>query len=145
MAKKQEKLHCYMNPFQKWLNRWRLRRIIKALTEQCNQGTVPLVLDFVKTLEATEIITRGGKKNMLVSMEIERAQLDAFIRYMCSLHDAKLSRIMLARIGLATLITRDERILGAPAREILDEEIKRSQQPRSEVVAHASKQLRLDL
>lgn len=142
---KQEKLNCYMNPFQKWLNRWRLRRIIQALSEQVGQGNQPFVMDFAKQLEATEIMSRGMKKNVTVSIEIERMQLEAFIRYMCSLHDAKLSRIMLARIGLATLILRDERILGAPAKEVLDEEVKRSQKPQSEIITNASKQLRLKI
>ena len=144
MAKK-EPLHCYMSPFSKWLNRWRLRRIIVALTEQVQQGNQPFVMDFAKQLEATEIMSRGCKKNVEVSMVIERAQLESFIRYMCSLHDAKLSRIMLARVGLATLLTRDERILGAPAEEVLDEEVKRAQKPKEIVIANAGEQLRLKL
>ncbi len=141
----QEALHCYMTPFKKWLNRWRLRRVIVALSQQVQQGSNALVMEFAKTLEATEMMSRGMKKNVNVSMEIERAQLDAFIRYMCSLHDAKLSRIMLARIGLATLMTRDESILKQPPEEVIADEIARSNQPRSEVVGNAGKQLNLPL
>ncbi len=144
MAKK-DALNCYMNPFQKWLNRWRLRRVIVALTNQVQQGSTPLVMEFAKTLEATEMMSRGLKKNVNVSMEIERAQLDAFIRYMCSLHDAKLSRIMLARIGLATLMTRDESILKQPPEQVIEDEIKRSSQPRGEVIETVGKQLNLKL
>lgn len=138
-------LNCYMNPFTKWLNRWRLRRVIVALSEQVQQGSKPLVLEFAKTLEATELMSRGLKKNVNVSMEIERAQLDAFIRYMCSLHDAKLSRIMLARIGLATLMTRDESILKQPPEEVIADEIERSSQPRGEVIETVGKQLNLKI
>lgn len=141
----QEKLNCYMNPFQKWLNRWRLRRIIVALTEQVQQGNNTLVMDFAKSLEATEIMSRGLKKNVTVHIEIERAQLDAFIRYMCSLHDAKLSRIMLARIGLATLMMRDEGTLQQKPEDVIDDEVARSNRPRTEVVENAGHQLKLKL
>ncbi len=144
MARK-DALNCYMNPFQKWLNRWRLRRVIVALSGQVQQGGTPLVMDFVSTLEATELMTRGIKKHVNVSIEIERAQLDAFIRYMCSLHDAKLSRIMLARIGLATLMTRDESILKQPPEQVIKDEIERSNQPRTEVIENVGKQLNLKI
>lgn len=142
---KETVLNCYMSPFQKWLNRWRLRRVIVALSEQVMQGSAPLVMEFAKTLEATELMSRGMKKNVNVSMEIERAQLDAFIRYMCSLHDAKLSQIMLARIGLATLITRDESILKQPAEDVIKDEIARSNRPRTEVIESVGKQLNLKI
>ena len=139
------KLHCYMNPYQKWLNRWRLRRIIVALQSQVNQGNNELVKGFAKSLEATEIISRGMKKNAEVNIRVARHELDAFIRYMCSLHDAKLSRIMIARIGLATLVTRDDKTLGAPAKEVIEMEMERSSKPKSDVITHASEQLRLKL
>lgn len=138
-------LHCYMNPYQKWLNRWRLRRIIVALQGQINQGNNSLVKDFAKGLEATEIMSRGMKKNAEVIITVKRNELDSFIRYMCSLHDAKLSRIMIARIGLATLITRDDKTLGQSASQIIIDEMARTKKPQSEVVQYASKQLRLDL
>ncbi|MCB7130401.1 MAG: hypothetical protein J3T61_12785 [Candidatus Brocadiales bacterium] len=138
-------LHCYMNPFQKWLNRWRLRRIIMALQGQVNQGNNELVIGFAKNLEATEIMSRGSKKHAEVIITVTRRELDSFIRYMCSLHDAKLSRIMIARIGLATLVTRDDKMLGQPAEVILTKEMARSNKPRSDVIGHAGKQLRLKI
>lgn len=138
-------LHCYMTPFQKWLNRWRLRRIIIALQGQVNQGNNSLVCGFAKNLEATEIMSRGSKKGEEVIITVERAELDSFIRYMCSLHDAKLSRIMIARIGLATLITRDDKTLGQSASQIITDEMARTRKGKSEVIDNAGKQLRLDL
>ena len=140
-----DQLNCYMNPFQKWLNRWRLRRIIVALSDQVQQGSTPLVMEFAKTLEATELMSRGLKKNVSVSIEVERAQLESFIRYMCSLHDAKLSRIMLARIGLATLMVRDESILKQVPEDVIKSEAERSSRPRSEVISSAGDQLNLKL
>jgi len=134
-----------MSPFQKWLNRWRLRRIIKALQEQVNQGNNEFVKGFAKNLEATELMSRGSKKDATVSITVTRRELDLFIRYMCSLHDAKLSRIMIARIGLATLILRDDKMLGQPASEVIADEVARANKPRSEIITHAGKQLRLDL
>lgn len=141
----ESKLNCYMNPFQKWLNRWRLRRIIVALSDQVQQGSAPLVMEFAKTLEATELMSRGLKKNVRVSMEIERAQLESFIRYMCSLHDAKLSRIMLARIGLATLMIRDESVLKQVPEDVIKSEAERASKPQSEVIRSAGNQLNLKL
>ena len=138
-------LHCYMNPFQKWLNRWRLRRIIMALQGQVNQGNNELVKGFAKNLEATEIMSRGSKKHAEVIITVTRRELDSFIRYMCSLHDAKLSRIMIARIGLATLVTRDDKMLGQPAEVILTEEMARANKSQSDVIVSAGKQLRLKI
>ena len=140
-----KQLHCYMNPFQKWLNCWRLRRIIAALQEQVDHGNNELVCDFAKSLEASEIMSRGSKKDAEVIITVERAELDSFIRYMCSLHDAKLSRIMTARIGLATLMTRNDKTLGQPAKQVIKDEMARSKKPRSEIITHVGKQLRLKL
>lgn len=141
----QERLNCYMNPYQKWLSKWRLRRIIVALTGQVSQGASPHVMEFAKALEATELMTRGLKKDTAVSIQVERAQLSAFIRYMCSLHDAKLSRIMLARIGLATLFLRDESALQQPAKEVLEQEMDRTKKGSGEVVDTVGKQLNLKI
>lgn len=140
-----KELHCYMNPLQKWLNCWRLRRIIKALQSQVGTGNNDLVRDFAKSLEASEIMSRGSKKDAEVIITVERAELDSFIRYMCSLHDAKLSRIMTARIGLATLMTRNDKTLGQPAKQVIKDEMARSKKPRSEIITHVGKQLRLKL
>lgn len=138
-------LHCYMSPFQKWLNRWRLRRIIIALQGQVNQGNNEQVQGFAKNLEATELMSRGTKKDTEVTITVTRRELDSFIRYMCSLHDAKLSRIMIARIGLSTLVLRDDKALGQPPKEILADEMLRANKPRGEIITNASKQLRLKL
>lgn len=135
-----KKLNSYMGPFSKWLNRWRLRRIIVALETQSD--TNQYVHDFAKSLEATEIMTRGGKKDAECLITVERAQLDAFIRYMCSLHDSKLSRITLARVGLACLMLRDEKTLKAPPREVLKEA---KSSGGKETIKQISKQLELKL
>ncbi len=145
MAKKGKKLNSYMGPLTKWLSRWRLRRIIIALEAQIQQGVTPEVQAVAVALEATEIMSRGTKKDANVTIRIERAQLDAFIRYMCSLHDAKISRIMLARIGLATLMMRDEKALRRPAAEVIEDEIKRSGENKSTILRAADNQLELDL
>lgn len=138
-----KKLHAYMNPFQKWKNRWKLRRVIVALEEQ--QHASDAVHGFARSLEATEIMSRGLKKNASCTIEIERHELDAFIRYMTSLHDAKLSRIMLARIALACLIVRDEATLKEPPQKIVDEATETTGRTKSSLVSVAGKQLEMDL
>lgn len=140
-----KELHCYMTPFQKWLNRWRLRRIIMVLESQVDRGKEEHVRAFCKSLEATEMMSRGSKRESEVSIVVTRRELDAFIRYMCSLHDAKLSRIMIARIGLATLILRDDEALGQPPAQIIKEEMAQASKPQSDVITHAGKQLRLKI
>ena len=138
-----KKLNSYMTPWQKWKNRWKLRRIIVALSEQQHANTS--VHGFARSLEATEIMSRGLKKDADCTISIERHELDSFIRYMTSLHDAKLSRIMLARIALACLITRDEETLKEPPQKIVDEAMKNSGRKKSQLVSTAGKQLELDL
>lgn len=138
-----KKLNSYMNPFQKWKNRWKLRRIIVALEEQ--QSVNDHVHSFARSLEATEIMSRGLKKDAECVINIERRELDSFIRYMTSLHDAKLSRIMLARIALACLITRDEELLKEPPQKIVDEAMKTSGRKKSALISTAGKQLELKL
>lgn len=138
-----KKLHSYMNPIQKWINRWKLRRIIVALEEQ--QHASKAVHSFARSLEATEIMSRGLKKDAECNITIERHELDAFIRYMTSLHDAKLSRIMLARVALACLITRDEELLKEPPKQIVAEAMKNSGKKKSALIDVAGKQLELKL
>lgn len=138
-----KKLHSYMNPFQKWKNRWKLRRIIVALEEQ--QHAPAAVHGFARSLEATEIMSRGLKKDAECTISIERHELDSFIRYMTSLHDSKLSRIMLARIALACLITRDEDTLKEPPQAIVDEAMKTTGRKKSSIVSTAGKQLEMKL
>lgn len=138
-----KKLNAYMNPIQKWKNRWKLRRIIMALEEQ--QAANVHVHGFARSLEATEIMSRGMKKKDECLITVERHELDAFIRYMTSLHDAKLSRIMLARIALACLITRDEDALKEPPEKIVADAMRTSGRKKSALVSTAGKQLELKL
>lgn len=138
-----KKLNSYMNPFQKWKNRWKLRRVIVALEEQ--QHASGSVHGFARSLEATEIMSRGLKKDAACTISVERHELDAFIRYMTSLHDAKLSRIMLARIALACLITRDEDALKEPPKAIVDEAMKTTGRKKTEIISTAGKQLEMKL
>ena len=131
-----KKLNSYMNPFQKWMARWKLRRIIVALENQIDFNQH--ITEFVRTMEATEIMSRGNKKHSDVLLTIERQQLDAFIRYMCSLHDSKLSRITLARVGLACLAMRDETALKAPPEDVIKQEQERTGGSRNAVIKTVS-------
>lgn len=132
-----------MNPLQKWLARWRLRRIIVALETQADFNQH--ITDFVKTMEATEIMSRGNKKDASCHLTVTRRELDAFIRYMCSLHDSKLSRIMLARIGLACLLVRDESVLKAPPEQVLKEGRAWAGRDQKGLIKTVNKQLDLNL
>ena len=134
-----KKLHSYMNPFQKWKVRWKLRRIIVALEEQMDSNS--LVHNFARSLEATEIMSRGMKKDAQCVIKIERAELDSFIRYMCSLHDSKLSRVMLARVGLACLMVRDEDALKERPEIVLQQESNRSGNSGKQILTEVGKQL----
>jgi hypothetical protein len=78
-------------------------------------------------------ITRGNRDHVVL-ITIERQQLDAFIRYMCSLHDSKLSRIILARVGLACLVMRDETALKAPPETVIKQEQERTGGSRAGVI-----------
>lgn len=138
-----KKLNSYMGPLSKWLNRWRLRRIIVALETQSDANK--LVHGFARSLEATEIMSRGNKKDSACLITIERAELDAFIRYMTSLHDDKLSRIMLARVGLACLLVRDETALKGPPKEVLSDALAESGKSRKGLIRQVNKQLELKL
>lgn len=113
--------------FTRWLHRWRLRQIIRVLTHSIQEGRHPHVLEFVKSLEATELMSRGSSPSTEVSISVTRAQLDKFIVYTCALHDAKLSRITIARIGLACLCMTNAQMLGAsPSAVIAKEEAARN-------------------
>lgn len=138
-----KKLNSYMNPFQKWKARWKLRRIIVALERQTDFNE--RVTNFVRTMEATEIMSRGSKKDAQVILTVERAELDSFIRYMCSLHDSKLSRILLARVGLACLVMRDEDALKAPPEIVLQAEMQRAGTSKHIITKDVINQLELKL
>lgn len=98
--------------FANWLSRWRLKRIILALHYATDYGLKTEVHDFAKALEASSLMARGLKKDAEVTIVAEREQLDAFITYMTKLHSSKLSLILRARIGLATLALKDSYVLG---------------------------------
>ena len=108
--------------YQHWLNRWRLKRIILALTNACNYGLKPQVMEFARSLEATENMSRGLKNDQVVTIQCEREELTHFITYMTRLHSGKLSLLLRARIGLATLMCSDKYILGEPVDEFIERE-----------------------
>ncbi len=110
----------------RWVDRWRLRRIIATLAIPLNDGGKPGVHDFAKTMEATEIMTRGVKNDTIVSLQVSRDSLDQFIRYMCSLHDSKLHKLATARVALATIMEPDEAAIGGNKKEVLREEAART-------------------
>ncbi len=90
-------------------------------------------------------MSRGSKKDAEVLIKIERADLDAFIRYMTSLHDSKLSRIMLARVGLACLMVRDEDALKERPEIVLQQESDRSCNSGKQIITEVGKQLDIRL
>ncbi len=111
-----------MKALTRWLHRWRLRQIIRVLTLSIQEGRHEQVLEFVKSLEATELMSRGSSPSTEVSILVTRAQLDKFIGYTCALHDSKLSRITIARIGLACLCITSAQMLGASPTKVIAQE-----------------------
>lgn len=112
--------------YQHWLNKWRLKRIIMALAYACNYGLRPQVVEFARSLEATENMSRGLKNNQLVTITCEREELASFITYMTRLHSSKLSLLLRARIGLASLMCSDRYVLGEPVDEFMAREFGKS-------------------
>lgn len=124
---------------QHWLARWRLKRIIAALARATDHGLREEVVQFARSLEATEMISRGCKKDQPVMITAEREQLAAFITYMTRLHTSKLSLLLRARIGLATLMVSDKYILGESVDEFIEREFgkaKRSKDDRRIIQLH---------
>lgn len=111
--------------FQNWLSRWRLRRILAALSYATDFGLKKEVLEFARSLEAVSMMTRGVslKKDTPVIIECTRTQLDTFISYMTRLHTSKLSLWHRARIGLATLALADRYVLGETPEEFVKREL----------------------
>ena len=110
---------------QNWLSRWRLRRIIAALSYATDYGLKDEVKEFAESLEATSMMTRGlsMKKDTRVVIHCTREQLDTFITYMTRLHSSKLSLWHRARIGLATLALSDKLALGETPEEFVKREL----------------------
>lgn len=117
-----------MNRFKAWYRRWKLRRVIAALAHRTSVSRKEEdgVYAFAKMLEATEIMTRSIKASETVTLTPTRSELLAFIKYMTTLHDSRLSLIIRARIGLATLAVRDADVLGEePVDTLKTEEARR--------------------
>ena len=98
--------------YENWLSRWRLRRIIAALSFATDYGLKQEVVEFAKAMEATSLMARGAKKDQELVMVCKREELDCFITYIVKLHSSKLSLWHRARIGLATLALKDKYVLG---------------------------------
>jgi hypothetical protein len=78
-------------------------------------------------MEATEIMTRGSKPSDKITMTTTRENLTQFIRYMTSMHDTKLNWFATARVGLATIMAKDENAIGGNREEVLREEFAKTQ------------------
>jgi hypothetical protein len=107
----------------RFVDRWRLRRIIALLAIPLKNGTKSAVHEFARTLEATEVMSRGCKPNDTVTMNVTREELVQFIRYMTTLHDSKISRLVTARVALATIMESDEKAIGGTKEQVLVEEM----------------------
>lgn len=120
--------------FQNWLSRWRLRRILAALSFATDFGLKVEVKEFAESLEATSMMTRGSsmKKDTPVTINCTREQLDTFITYMTRLHSSKLSLWHRARIGLATLAITDKLALGETPEEFIRRELPKAKSSASD-------------
>jgi len=128
----------------RWLDRWRLRRIIALLAIPLSKGAKPGVHDFAKTMEATEIMTRGTSDSEQISMVTTRGNLTQFISYMTSLHDSKLSKFATARVGLATIMESDESAIGGKKEEVMREEWAKAQAgQKMRVVDHKGRNMKI--
>ena len=113
-----------MESIKQWYFRWKLRRVVAVLAHRTNapKEHAAGVHAFAKMLEASEIMTRSVKKHEQVPMQCTRAELDSFIRYMTTLHDSRLSLLIRARVGLATLAMTDEEVLGESPKDVVKSE-----------------------
>jgi hypothetical protein len=109
-----------------YITRWRLRMVCKSLQYQTELGLKKEVLDFAYTLEATLAMCVGQKKTKGVVMQTNKKELMAFINYMTRLHQTKLSLLHRARIGVATLFCKDEKLLGEDPIEFWKRELKQA-------------------
>ena len=108
--------------YQSFLTRWRMRRIVKTLDYATKQGLRPGVEGFAKALEATALMTQHGKKDMPVTVQCTRRELNEFVSYMTRLHVAKQSLLVRARIGLAVLFMSDKKLLGEAPEDLIAHE-----------------------
>lgn len=121
--------------FENWLSRWRLRRIMKALSYATDYGLKKDVLEFAQALEATSLLTRGIslKSDTLVAINCTIKQLNMFISYMTRLHTSKLSLWHRARIGLATLAFTDTHALGETPEEFIKRELPKAKSSKDDL------------
>lgn len=122
--------------FNRWIDRWRLRRIIALLAIPLNLGSKQSVHEFARSLEATEIMSRGMKPDASVSIDVTREELVSFIRYMTTLHDSKISKLVTARVALATMMESDETAVGGKKEEVLAEEMSKHIQAEDSILLH---------
>jgi hypothetical protein len=101
-----------MKAIRNWLNRWRLRRIVRALEYATDYGLKKEVRDFAAAMEATLTMAAGAKTNDELLIQCTKQELGCFITYMARLHTSKESLLLRARIGLATLACKDSGVLG---------------------------------
>lgn len=129
-----------MNRIKQWFYGWKLRRVVAALAMRTSISSKDRdgVFAFAKMLEATEIMTRGLKKDDEVAMTCTREELGQFIRYMTTLHDSRLSLLVRARIGVATLAMSAEKILGEPPKAVLGTELARSLKGKKSTIVDAT-------
>lgn len=117
-----------------WLTRWRLKRIIAALSFATDYGLRAGVVEFAQALEATALMSQSAKKGELLTIQVEKQQLNEFITYMTRLHSSKLSLWHRARIGLATLMLKDANVLGESAMEFMEREFPKSKSKKDDNV-----------
>lgn len=95
-----------------WYKRWMLRRIILALKVAVEDyGLKPEVLSFASALEATNAMSAGAKNNTQITLTTTKKELAVFISYIIQLHNAKLSLLTRARIGLVALLIDDGKLM----------------------------------
>jgi hypothetical protein len=137
-----------MKSIKQWFFRWKLKRVVAALAMRTSVDAKDRdgVYAYAKMLEATEIMTRGLKKGDDVTMSCTREELDQFIRYMTTLHDSRLSLLIRARIGLATLTASSEKVLGETPENVMQTEAAQTMKGRkSTIVDPRGKKMEINL
>ena len=117
-----------------WINRWRLRRIVRALEYATQYGLKEEVRDFAAAMEATLTMARGAKTDQELLIKCTKQELGAFITYMARLHASKESLLLRARIGLATLACKDSGVLGEEPIDFYKRELKQARSGKKIIV-----------
>ena len=113
-----------------WLTRWRLKRIIAALSRATEFGLREGVINFAEAMSITHSLMAGEKQDKTATITVKRKDLTEFITYMTRLHNAKLSLLQRARIGLATLTMSAEEVLGESPEDLINREKPKAQSGR---------------